>query len=72
MTPQKIDRIQNAINHINTASDVDEWACELAVEALTAQLAGGCSGCAFENTEEWEMPCRACKRNCKDYWRKAE
>lgn len=31
--------------------------------------ADGCSGCAFINTEEWEMPCVRCKRGCKDYWR---
>ena len=30
----------------------------------------GCNGCAFENVEEWEMPCAKCKRGCKDYWRK--
>lgn len=30
----------------------------------------GCNGCAFENVEEWEMPCSKCKRTCKDYWRK--
>ena len=33
--------------------------------------ADGCSGCAFEYIEEWEMPCAKCKRNCKDYWRRA-
>ena len=30
----------------------------------------GCIGCAFEDVEEWEMPCAKCKRGCKDYWRK--
>lgn len=30
----------------------------------------GCSGCAFEDVDEWEMPCAKCKRGCKDYWRK--
>ena len=34
--------------------------------------AGGCVGCAFVDTEEWNMPCSRCKRNCKDYWRKAQ
>lgn len=33
------------------------------------EKADGCQMCAFENTEEWELPCRKCKRNCKDYWR---
>lgn len=30
----------------------------------------GCNGCAFEDVDEWEMPCAKCKRGCKDYWRK--
>lgn len=29
-----------------------------------------CTGCAFEDVNEWEMPCSKCKRACKDYWRK--
>ena len=32
----------------------------------------GCKGCAFVDVEEWQDPCRMCKRNCKDYWRAAE
>lgn len=32
----------------------------------------GCEGCAFWDKETWEMPCKECKRNCKDYWRKAK
>lgn len=31
--------------------------------------ADGCLGCAFEDVDEWNMPCVKCKRNCKDYWR---
>jgi hypothetical protein len=31
----------------------------------------GCDGCAFEDVEEWEMPCAKCMRNCKDYYRRA-
>lgn len=31
--------------------------------------ADGCTGCAFESMNEWELPCTKCKRNCKDYWR---
>lgn len=42
---------------------------ELAINALEKQMADGCVGCAFEDVEEWEMPCRKCKRACKDYWR---
>lgn len=32
--------------------------------------ADGCLDCAFESAESWELPCRQCKRNAKDYWRK--
>lgn len=39
---------------------------DIAVEQLKAD---GCTGCAFIDIEEWEEPCRRCKRNCKDYWR---
>ena len=35
----------------------------------TKENADGCVGCAFEDTESWQLPCSACKRNCKDYWR---
>lgn len=31
-----------------------------------------CNGCAFEDKEEWEMPCSKCKRISKDYYRSAE
>lgn len=32
------ERIQNAVNHIKTATDVDPWAVELAVEAMEKQI----------------------------------
>lgn len=38
MTPHEIDRIQNAIRHIQTATDVDPWAVEIAIEALEKQI----------------------------------
>jgi len=38
MTPQEIDRIENAIRHIQTAADVDPWAAEIAVEAMRKQI----------------------------------
>ena len=37
MMAQK-DRIESAIRHIQTASDVDPWAMELAVDALEKQI----------------------------------
>lgn len=38
MKPQEKDRIENAIRHIKTATDVDEWAMEIAVEAMERQI----------------------------------
>lgn len=38
MTPQEIDRIECAIRHIQTATDVDSWAVEIAVEAMVKQI----------------------------------
>ena len=38
MTAQEIDRIQNAIRHIQTSVDVDPWAVEIAVEAMKKQI----------------------------------
>lgn len=41
------------------------------IRNLVKPEADGCIGCAFEDKEEWELPCNKCKRNCKDYWRRA-
>lgn len=38
MTQQEIDRIENAIRHIQTAADVDPWATEIAVECMKKQI----------------------------------
>ena len=38
MTPQEIDRIENAIRHIESSLDVDPWASEIAVEAMRKQI----------------------------------
>jgi hypothetical protein len=38
MTPQEIDRIENAIRHIQTAADVDSWAIGIAVRAMRKQI----------------------------------
>lgn len=34
MKPKEIDRIESAIQHIQTAADVDQWAAEIAVAAM--------------------------------------
>ena len=38
MTPQEIDRIENAIRHIQTATDIDPWAAEIAVESMRKRI----------------------------------
>ena len=37
MTQPEIDRIENAIRHIQTSTDIDPWATEIAVEAMRKQ-----------------------------------
>lgn len=53
----------------DSAWNADIEALDMAIKALDRQDADGCTGCAFANVEEWEMPCVRCKRGCKDYWR---
>ena len=38
MKPQDIDRIECAIRHIQTAVDLDQWAVEIAVDAMKKQI----------------------------------
>ena len=38
MKPQEIDRIENAIRHIESSLDVDPWAAEIAIEAMRKQI----------------------------------
>ena len=71
---EAIDELKN--NYVITNGTVDGEplfeSIYLAIEALEGQIlnkADGCTGCAFVRCEEWELPCRKCKRNCKDYWR---
>lgn len=53
----------------NTGAKYIYDALEIAKESLQKEEADGCVGCAFEDVEEWNMPCYKCRRNCKDYWR---
>ena len=34
-----------------------------------ARKADACTSCAFFDCDPWEMPCRKCRRNSKDYYR---
>lgn len=38
MRPKEIDRIESAIRHIQTSTDVDPWAAEIAVEAMQRDI----------------------------------
>ena len=40
--------------------------------ALEQSRADACNDCAFADTEEWEEPCKRCKRNYRDYWRRGK
>lgn len=63
------DKAMMMYDHIRTSVDVDPWAIDELKKVLDAYLADGCSGCAYVDVEEWNMPCCKCKRNSKDYWR---
>lgn len=60
MTTQK-DRIEAAIRHIQTASDVDPWAMELAVDALKAQVGQASCEYCHEDTDGYVRPI---EKNC--------
>lgn len=38
MTPLEIDRIESAIRHIQTSTDIEPWAMEIAVAAMKRDL----------------------------------
>lgn len=39
------------------------------LQALSDKMkADGCHGCKYQPEPEWKMPCRECKRGCKDRW----
>ena len=59
----------SAENAVRYVTGEDSEALKAAVSAMEREEADGCEGCAFTDVEEWEMPCRKCRRACKDYWR---
>ena len=73
MTAQDKDRIQNAIRHIQTATDVDPWAVEIAVDAMKKQIPKEpeytmhpyCPRCGNEVAKD-DMHCAQCGQ--KIYW----
>ena len=63
---EEATRTENAVSYV-TGEDAE--ALKEAIAALEREDADGCEGCAFTDVEEWEMPCRKCRRANKDYWR---
>lgn len=41
---------------------------EIIENLIEREKTSGCNSCKYWNREEWEEPCKRCKRNCKDYW----
>ena len=41
----------------------------IAIDAIKKQKVDGCCGCAYECRKEWQVPCSACRRSHRDYWR---
>lgn len=39
---------------------------------IDRQEADGCEGCKFVDVKKWNMTCEVCRRNCTDYYRRAE
>ena len=68
MTPQEIDRIENAIRHIQTATDVDPWAVEIAVDALEKQIPQktGIPGLGISKHYPIIIPCGNCDMELTD------
>jgi len=66
------DKAMMMYDHIRSSTDVDPWAIEVLRKVLDAYLADGCSGCAYEGVLAWELPCKKCRRNSTDYWRRKQ
>ncbi len=62
MKPQEIDRIESAIRHIQTAVNVDPWACKIAVEAMKKQIPMKPKRIDRNSTFDgnWKMVCPVC------------
>lgn len=64
MTPQEKEHIENAIRHIQTATDVDSWAAEIAVVAMKKQIP--VKPIRIDKNNEfdgnWIKICPSCKR----------
>ena len=57
-----INRIECAIRHIQTATDVDPWAVKIAVEAMEKQIPKKPNKIQSKNSEYlWNLYCPSCE-----------
>ena len=63
----KYQHVLRKVNNMNKEEIIR--ILDLASEQVRAEA---CNDCAFSDTEEWEEPCKRCKRNYRDYWRRGE
>ena len=62
MTTKEIDRIENAIRHIESSLDVDPWAAEIAVQAMRKQIPKKPKEKQEKsNTNVWHLYCPSCE-----------
>lgn len=59
----RLDSRELIADMIRNAPTIKKIPCNIPIEIV------GCMGCAFTDYNEWDLPCRVCKRNSKDYWR---
>ena len=61
------EAFDKAIDALLTLDKINNYGC------VTCSISKeyDCKGCAYEDVEDWKDPCRICRRNQKDYYRKA-
>ena len=64
---EKRDKLKDMIDILNL---METDLSEMKKDIIEIAKADGCTDCAFQEVNEWEMPCAKCKRGCKDYWRR--
>lgn len=77
ITTMKLRSIRDEWKENGCISDIERpitplEAFDTAIALLENMLnKDSCVNCAFSTTNDWEMPCKQCKRGCKDYYRPA-
>ena len=65
----ELDHMLRELNKVDRVWDNTLIAIGEAAGAIKREDADGCTVCKFTDFEEWDLPCKICKRNSKDYWR---